>query len=541
MEIFRKTTLKIQEEDQQLRALFDPELSERHVPERKLEEAVQKLSERFDDAVSSRISELATGQDPDASIERVTMNVFLSESFRASGWEPPNLSTQDDMETEIRRILARTAHLKRDGVIGPPLLLLQQVLLAISAEREGPFRVPSTIACLRDELVRVFWETCQDFILVAARLADDLDPDLHETAWWVISSPIIFLPAEWMIHDKDRWGLKDAIGTPMLFAMMRLLSPESCPRRLKPGTSERTKLVQNIAAFGSSSLIVDLSGRGVSHMAAQYKLPDVIAALAETKGVTVYNTDDQDRSVLHYTSARGLKDSSMLLLNVGFWPNQVDNWGRTPLHLSAQNGHTDVVRLLLAHPDTDPNIKSNSGRCPLGEAISAGHPDTYREFLSHPRVNFNVVQANGYTFLHEAFFSSADTSSQVAMIRDLAPKCVGVINQQTGDQLRTALCLATLAGHAEWCKEVVEILLSIHIIDASISDDYLCTPLHYAALNGHLETCRLLCVRMDSGILERNEDGKTPADLAGENGHVEVLELLTEQQVRFKELTAAAL
>jgi Ankyrin repeats (3 copies)/Ankyrin repeats (many copies) len=55
-------------------------------------------------------------------------------------------------------------------------------------------------------------------------------------------------------------------------------------------------------------------------------------------------------------------------------PNASDQWGNTLLIMAAENGHTDIVALLLAK-DADPNAPDQEGNTPLLWAAENGHTD----------------------------------------------------------------------------------------------------------------------------------------------------------------------
>ena len=63
---------------------------------------------------------------------------------------------------------------------------------------------------------------------------------------------------------------------------------------------------------------------------------------------------------------------SKLLLGKNANPNIQDEDGISPLHLAAQNGHTQVVELLLEH-EAEKDIKNNQGFTPLSLAAQKGH------------------------------------------------------------------------------------------------------------------------------------------------------------------------
>ncbi|KAG0633807.1 putative ankyrin repeat protein, partial [Tuber brumale] len=58
-----------------------------------------------------------------------------------------------------------------------------------------------------------------------------------------------------------------------------------------------------------------------------------------------------------------------ILLDCGFDVNAVDRMRRTPLHLAAEHGMREIVRLLLAHPDITRDEDNEYGDTPLHVAV----------------------------------------------------------------------------------------------------------------------------------------------------------------------------
>ena len=53
-------------------------------------------------------------------------------------------------------------------------------------------------------------------------------------------------------------------------------------------------------------------------------------------------------------------------------PNAPDKYGVTPIHLAAENGHTDVMKVLMDYTDM-PNVPDNYGETPIHRAIRYDH------------------------------------------------------------------------------------------------------------------------------------------------------------------------
>ena len=72
------------------------------------------------------------------------------------------------------------------------------------------------------------------------------------------------------------------------------------------------------------------------------------------------------------------------------------------------------------------------------------------------------------------------------------------------------------------------------------NDDFTNTPLHYAALNGHMETCVFLC-EMGAEVGARNQTGWTPMDCAAANGNTKTMAALLDADAEIDPLDKAKL
>ena len=235
---------------------------------------------------------------------------------------------------------------------------------------------------------------------------------------------------------------------------------------------------------------------------------------------------DQCDSLLH--SAVSIDDSdtvSFILSNSLIPVNARNKYGDTPLHLAAETGHIEYVKLLLSMPDIDVNAQTVSelipGRhTPLHYAVRGGHTECVKLLLAQPGINVNAKDKDGYTPLHYAM-----KNGNVECVKLLLEHQNINVNAQDKSGY-TPLHLAAEKGHTECFK----LLLDYNRIEINTTDRSGCTPLHLAAENGHSECIKLLLgmpgVDVNAPCRHDYRDDYTSLHLAAENGHTECVKVL---------------
>jgi ankyrin repeat protein len=141
--------------------------------------------------------------------------------------------------------------------------------------------------------------------------------------------------------------------------------------------------------------------------------------------------------------------------------------GWTPLWYAADEGHKEIVELLIAK-GADVNAKNKGDVTPLYGAARSGRKEV-AELLIAKGADVNAKDVNGTIPLHYAAYE----------------------------------------GH----KEIVELLIAKGAEVNAKTDVYGRTPLHFAAATGHKEIAELLITK-GADVNAKNKKGKTPLDLA---------------------------
>uniref|UniRef100_A0A8C9XEA9 Ankyrin repeat domain 6b n=1 Tax=Sander lucioperca TaxID=283035 RepID=A0A8C9XEA9_SANLU len=244
-------------------------------------------------------------------------------------------------------------------------------------------------------------------------------------------------------------------------------------------------------------------------------------------------------------SHKGQADNVVQLINKGA-KVAVTKYGRSPLHLAAYKGHTEVVRILLK-AGCDLDIQDDGEQTALQRAAVVGNSDvisaliqegcapdrqdkegntalhevSWHGFSQSVKVlvkagaNVHAKNKAGHTALHLACQNGHTQSSRVLLLGGSRPDTTN----HAGD---TCLHVAARYNHVA----VIRILLGAF---CSVSEKNLAgdTPLHVAAALNHKKTVRLLLeAGADSHIC--NNAGHTAMDQARENNNPDVALLLTK-------------
>lgn len=106
------------------------------------------------------------------------------------------------------------------------------------------------------------------------------------------------------------------------------------------------------------------AGYSVLMLAALCPVSSVQASIVKqlvqaSQNVDLCSSSGAKQSALMLAASHGSQPLVEALLEAGAQPNLQDKEGSTALMCASEHGHTEVVRVLLAKPETDCNIKDN--------------------------------------------------------------------------------------------------------------------------------------------------------------------------------------
>jgi ammonium transporter Rh len=153
-----------------------------------------------------------------------------------------------------------------------------------------------------------------------------------------------------------------------------------------------------------------------------------------------------DVAVLLSACAKNNSQKILSILRGGVNPDVADYDHRSSLHLSASEGHLDVVRILIEE-GANPNVKDRFNSTPLDDALRNGHAAVV-SYLKSIGAKFNMLQA------HELELVQACADHKVDKVRELLKNGV---DPNCGDyDRRTPLHLAVAEGSLDICNVLLE-------------------------------------------------------------------------------------
>uniref|UniRef100_W5M175 E3 ubiquitin-protein ligase MIB1 n=1 Tax=Lepisosteus oculatus TaxID=7918 RepID=W5M175_LEPOC len=228
--------------------------------------------------------------------------------------------------------------------------------------------------------------------------------------------------------------------------------------------------------------------------------------------------------------------------------------GHTAMQAASQNGHVDVLKLLLKHNvdleaedkdgdravhhasfgdegsvievlhrgGADLNARNKRRQTPLHIAVNKGHLQvvkTLLDFGCHP----SLQDSEGDTPLHDAISKKRDDMLSVLLE-------AGADVTITNNSGFNALHHASLRGNPSAMRVLLSKLPRPWIVDEKKDDGY--TALHLAALNNHVEVAELLVHQGSANLDIQNVNQQTALHLAVERQHTQIVRLLVRAEAK---------
>ncbi|NP_001296484.1 transient receptor potential channel pyrexia [Bombyx mori] len=215
-------------------------------------------------------------------------------------------------------------------------------------------------------------------------------------------------------------------------------------------------------------------------------------------GVDPDELDDAGRTCLHLSCLVGSEECVKLLLDHGAHPNTWDSSTETkatPLHCAASAKSLACVKVLIAHgADVNAGL---SDRSPLHYAVLSDAPEVVKELLEA-----GACPDTPQVFTETPLYVAASLGS--ASCTKLLLNAGADVRAAMGPGKATALHLAAEDGHAECARLLLD--HGAHIDWPNFRGQ---TPLHLATLAQPLEVVEMLVDRC-ADVRAKDADGRTP-------------------------------
>lgn len=201
--------------------------------------------------------------------------------------------------------------------------------------------------------------------------------------------------------------------------------------------------------------------------------------------------------------------------------------GRTALHYAAENDHSKVVALLLAHR-AESNVVDSDGRTPIFLATKATEPHCFLDLLRQG-CDISAKDLEGYTLIHHAA-RNGNIAALLALKERLEVSVASPCSGAVADPTTPLYAELGSGGEAEITPTGQNFLQAIS--EKSKKGE---TALHLAVEGGSLDVLRCL---LDSNCDPKAlmNDGSTALHCVAENkhlkqSHINIMNVLLEQRV----------
>ncbi|XP_056000947.1 serine/threonine-protein phosphatase 6 regulatory ankyrin repeat subunit A-like isoform X2 [Ostrea edulis] len=229
------------------------------------------------------------------------------------------------------------------------------------------------------------------------------------------------------------------------------------------------------------------------------------------KNELVDTVDSTKRSLLYFACENGHIDVVRLLISFGANINACDSSGKSPLSVAAENRFHSIVEALIS-AGADTNTSDYSGRTCLHYAAKSGSFETVDLLLKH-RDTVYKPDIEGVTPLHLGVKHGSIKIAQCFLVYGID---VNECDLQNTSPLFVAIAKAQ--------SEIADFLIR-HGADVNLSDEFGRSPLHIAAEIGSIRSLEIL-LNNDANVNQTDKLKKTPLFKAVEKGKNVVLTLI---------------
>lgn len=246
--------------------------------------------------------------------------------------------------------------------------------------------------------------------------------------------------------------------------------------------------------------------------------------------------DHQGRTPLHISAMWGHSDVFLFLCSNGIDYKTLDHHHHTALHLAVLKNQKEFLQQILENSSNDLDLNSLvdlHGRTPFFYACSLGFESIIDVLLLYDIDFENVVDVFGNNALHLSVDS--DRVVSIRLLMDEEPNDISkFINKQNQFGI-SPLHLASAKNHSSCLQE----LLSHYHDHCTINlvDHWGRSPLHYAAYYGHL-SCLHLLIDHHADLHLHDKSGNSPLFYASFHAHLPCISLFLQNHAKILDINS---
>ncbi|KAG8178987.1 hypothetical protein JTE90_012500 [Oedothorax gibbosus] len=233
------------------------------------------------------------------------------------------------------------------------------------------------------------------------------------------------------------------------------------------------------------------------------------------KGADINSTNDNNATALHISANQGHNDVVKVLLKYNSkLYKRVNNEGLTPLHLAVISGHDKVVSTLL-NAGANPCLADNYNQTSIELAVAHDKFQIVKIILNQGNVNVNDKGKDGFTLLH-----IAAQMGHLAIAEILVENGANIHAKNISGS--KPIHIAARDGHLNVVKFYLD--KNIQLNDIGVIGESL---LHYAIRGGQLEIVKYL-INQNIDVNSSNYNLSKPLHIAAQYGYSDLIYLLLE-------------